>query len=128
MVPKNQTQKVAKKNQISQNSLNDLDTKLYKKGFQEKSYQTNSNNTITVYNSLVNYNIIAFYKKNVNGFLKTVHPRIEFDHFINRPFCQTVGFDYNKGLTIARPLNLHQFLTGKDQSFFAVTAQVVVRL
>ena len=115
IVPEKQTEKVTKKNQVIQKSLLKLNANLYKKGFQENSYQTNSNNQRDVYNSLVNYNQVASYKRLVNEILETKHPRIEFDHFINRPFCNATGLSYNEGLTIARPPDLHQFLTGMDQ-------------
>ena len=99
----------------SETLIRRLDKNLSRKGFSQNNYQVARNNQLTVYNSLVIYNRIDSYKRNVDSFLDFPHPKIEFDHFLNNPFCKAVGFRYNEGLTVSRPVGLHRFLTGNDK-------------
>ena len=92
-----------------------LQNKLASKGFKYNNYQFDIDKQLTVYNSLVYYNQISSYKKNVSSFLDFPHPTIEFDHLLNKPFCKAVGFRYNEGLTVSRPSSLHHFLTRHDK-------------
>ena len=100
--------------EISQKSVKKYDAFLYSKGFKNNVFQINNDKSTTIYNSLVSYDKANFYKKNLYKILEKPHPAIEFDHILNKPFCQATGLEYKNGLTVARPPALHKFLTKRD--------------